>query len=271
MSCLAQHNCAHDKIPQKSSVGVASLHHNYIYCKIVTFLCFLASLRFVQGASTPDSGRLTDTAWQVSPACVPATQRMQKSVKLALGTAGGLLIAMRAPNQTSIRKGIPDDSKRVGHALERKAAQSSGGSVATVTTSACRRDRSSGQHDPRLRPPEGREAQVNVAGPSGQNRCLCATLPPSPPPQRVGPTRRGPILRPVLRGTGTLTERKNAIRAVAAIEVIPRPLHRGNDDDPVRNSSTARAHCRPSRMAQTTSDWPRRMSPAAKTLGCVVA
>ena len=38
-------------------------------------------------------------------------------------------------------------------------------------------------------------------------------------------------------------------------------------DAPIRNSSTARAHCRPSRIAQTTSDWPRRMSPAAKTLG----
>ena len=37
--------------------------------------------------------------------------------------------------------------------------------------------------------------------------------------------------------------------------------------EPIRNSSTARAHWRPSRIAQTTSDWPRRMSPAAKTFG----
>ena len=44
------------------------------------------------------------------------------------------------------------------------------------------------------------------------------------------------------------------VRAVATIKVMPGPLHRGKDDDPVRNSSTARAHCRPSRMAQTTSD-----------------
>ena len=36
---------------------------------------------------------------------------------------------------------------------------------------------------------------------------------------------------------------------------------------PIRNSSTARAHWRPSRIAQTTSDWPRRMSPAAKSFG----
>ena len=48
-------------------------------------------------------------------------------------------------------------------------------------------------------------------------------------------------------------------------------LSRGSSEDPMRNSSTARAHCRPSRIAQTTSDWPRRMSPAAKTFGTLVA
>ncbi len=42
---------------------------------------------------------------------------------------------------------------------------------------------------------------------------------------------------------------------------------RGSVDDPIRNSSTARAAWRPSRIAHTTSDWPRRMSPAANTLG----
>ena len=42
--------------------------------------------------------------------------------------------------------------------------------------------------------------------------------------------------------------------------------HRGRSDCPIRNSSTARAHCRPSRIAQTTSDCPRRASPAANTL-----
>ncbi len=36
---------------------------------------------------------------------------------------------------------------------------------------------------------------------------------------------------------------------------------------PMRNLSTPRAALRPSVMAQTTSDWPRRMSPAAKTPG----
>jgi hypothetical protein len=42
---------------------------------------------------------------------------------------------------------------------------------------------------------------------------------------------------------------------------------RGSTDEPIRNSSTARAHCRPSRIAHTTSDWPRRMSPAVNTFG----
>lgn len=45
---------------------------------------------------------------------------------------------------------------------------------------------------------------------------------------------------------------------------------RGRSLAPIRNSSTARAHWRPSRMAQTTSDWPRRMSPAVKTLSTLV-
>jgi hypothetical protein len=45
----------------------------------------------------------------------------------------------------------------------------------------------------------------------------------------------------------------------------------GNSENPVRNSSTARAHWRPSRIAQTTSDCPRRTSPAANTFGTDVA
>lgn len=41
---------------------------------------------------------------------------------------------------------------------------------------------------------------------------------------------------------------------------------RGNSECPIRYASTDRAHWRPSRIAHTTSDWPRRMSPAANTL-----
>ena len=42
--------------------------------------------------------------------------------------------------------------------------------------------------------------------------------------------------------------------------------HRGSSEAPMRNSSTACATWRPSRIAQTTRDCPRRMSPAANTL-----
>ena len=43
------------------------------------------------------------------------------------------------------------------------------------------------------------------------------------------------------------------------------PRYLGRVDVPVRYLSTARAHWRPSRIAQTTKDCPRRMSPAVKT------
>jgi len=39
---------------------------------------------------------------------------------------------------------------------------------------------------------------------------------------------------------------------------------------PIKYSSTDFAHWRPSRIAQTTSDCPRRISPAANTLGWLV-
>ena len=55
--------------------------------------------------------------------------------------------------------------------------------------------------------------------------------------------------------------------ASIATRATRRVTQRGSVDAPIRNSSTARAHWRPSRIAHTTSDWPRRMSPAAKTFG----
>jgi hypothetical protein len=41
-------------------------------------------------------------------------------------------------------------------------------------------------------------------------------------------------------------------------------------DHPFNHASAASAAFRPSAMAQTTSDWPRRASPAAKTPGIEV-
>ena len=46
---------------------------------------------------------------------------------------------------------------------------------------------------------------------------------------------------------------------------------RGSIDAPVSQVSAAAAAARPSAMAQTISDWPRRESPQAKTPGTVVA
>ena len=43
------------------------------------------------------------------------------------------------------------------------------------------------------------------------------------------------------------------------------PLAASSEGRPLRWASTSRAHSRPSAMAQTTSDCPRRMSPAVKT------
>src|SRR3546814_8005154 len=45
----------------------------------------------------------------------------------------------------------------------------------------------------------------------------------------------------------------------------PASAQRGNTLLPIRNLSTACAHCRPSRMAHTTSDCPLRMSPQENT------
>ncbi len=52
--------------------------------------------------------------------------------------------------------------------------------------------------------------------------------------------------------------------------IIGTEPHRGNRLEPIRNSSMARAHWRPSRIAQTTSDCPRRISPAVNILGTEV-
>ena len=76
------------------------------------------------------------------------------------------------------------------------------------------------------------------------------------------------------RGTGLL-RRRHAARGGRLWRTPPqlarrtslRALARASrrDGRPVRNWSTTRAHSRPSLMAHTTSDWPRRISPATKT------
>ncbi len=64
--------------------------------------------------------------------------------------------------------------------------------------------------------------------------------------------------------------RMPADRANASAPAYRKHCQRGNSLAPINTSSTARAAWRPSRMAQTTRLWPRRMSPAAKTLSIFV-
>lgn len=52
---------------------------------------------------------------------------------------------------------------------------------------------------------------------------------------------------------------------------MPYGLKDGSSESPVRNTSTARAQRLPSLIARTTSDWPLRVSPQAKTPGTDVA
>lgn len=82
------------------------------------------------------------------------------------------------------------------------------------------------------------------------------------------------------RGAHGRTDGRLAMRASAGVPMLPtrslcerwaiREFHRGRVEEPIRNSSTARAHCLPSRIAHTTRLCPRRMSPAANTLGTLV-
>jgi hypothetical protein len=61
-------------------------------------------------------------------------------------------------------------------------------------------------------------------------------------------------------------ERRVVRGAIVILRMRADPPHRGSSVEPIRNLSTACAAWRPSRIAHTTSDWPRRMSPAVKTL-----
>ena len=70
---------------------------------------------------------------------------------------------------------------------------------------------------------------------------------------------------PILRAPRPVGRRPSRSRSGASAR------QRGSSLSPIRNASTECAACRPSRIAQTTSDWPRRMSPAANTFGTLVA
>ena len=90
---------------------------------------------------------------------------------------------------------------------------------------------------------------------------------------RVGgaATPTGPTTASDATAAVAATPPRRKRRLPAPFRFVREPGQRGSSEDPIRNSSTARAHCRPSRIAQTTSDWPRRRSPAANTFGTEVA
>jgi hypothetical protein len=55
--------------------------------------------------------------------------------------------------------------------------------------------------------------------------------------------------------------------AALACRAAVQTSHLGKFVVPIKNVSIDRAHSRPSRIAHTTSDCPRRMSPAENTFG----
>ena len=77
-------------------------------------------------------------------------------------------------------------------------------------------------------------------------------------------TRQPPSARACLRGLEFQPDRWLHFRANNGCGSA---AYRGRSDRPISSLSMAWAACRPSRIAQTTSDCPRRMSPAANSLG----
>ncbi len=74
-----------------------------------------------------------------------------------------------------------------------------------------------------------------------------------------------PCGEPLIRRCATFSRKGRRDARAAFVD------YRGRVVAPISVSSMAAAHWRPSRIAQTTSDWPRRMSPQANTFGSEVA
>jgi len=105
---------------------------------------------------------------------------------------------------------------------------------------------------------------------------------PDWPWHKIPAARRADIVQNFFNAIGTISAfittdaRISALRwqiPVAKFAIGPEfetSHQRGRTVSPIKNSSTARAAWRPSRIAQTTSDWPRRISPALNTLSIEV-
>src|ERR1700677_2788175 len=76
----------------------------------------------------------------------------------------------------------------------------------------------------------------------------------------------GNVAAPVAIATVNKNTRRHAYDVIRTAPAGEADRARGSAVFPIRNWSTDGAHWRPSRIAQTTSDCPRRMSPAANSL-----
>src|SRR6266851_4242057 len=163
----------------------------------------------------------------------------------------------------------------------------------------CRGGSTAGRAVPRTGQGEASENRLGYRASSGRRRgapehhlqCgreLLATL-----CQELHPARQQPIQQPAVRGrlagqVGASTGARGWVRSVsyAGLTRVPINLRKslakkmgclvkpGNGGSylgrfvvPIKNSSMARAQRRPSRIAHTASDWPRRISLAENTLG----
>jgi hypothetical protein len=81
------------------------------------------------------------------------------------------------------------------------------------------------------------------------------------------PPRKGTFVTPLTAESRTMSGGREAASDLPASQANMAAPVRGRVVAPMRRLSMARAASRPSAIAQTTRDCPRRMSPAAKTPG----
>jgi hypothetical protein len=109
----------------------------------------------------------------------------------------------------------------------------------------------------------GVHGETGAAAPGRPDRAGDGAGPGARRPAAAGSAPAAGMARP---SAGLL---RPAARLLRVVQVNP-DGQRGSVDDPIRKVSIALAHWRPSRIAHTTSDCPRRMSPAANTFGTEV-
>ena len=193
---------------------------------------------------------------------------------------------------------------RLGRAVHRGGDSSAAGRRCTGDPAL----EAAGRAGPAADPP-GRDARRNAglgaaqahrgqclsdpARPAGRDRCPARG--PAGPTISAGPilefstkanTRRDVFSLPLV-GRARVGVSAPSLHRLALTPPPPTPPHKGEEGtlrdhlfsprsyagrmlEPIRKMSMERAAWRPSRIAQTTRDWPRRMSPATKTFSLEV-